>query len=30
MTIPPIRSHGQSGHLQDHNDLRDTLSLQEA
>lgn len=26
MTIPPIRSHGQSGHLQDHNDLRNTLS----
>lgn len=27
MTIPHIRSHGQSGHLQDHNDLRDTLSV---
>lgn len=27
MTIPPIRSHGQSGHLQDHNDLRTTLSI---
>lgn len=27
MTIPPIRSHGQSGHLQDHNDLRNTLSI---
>jgi len=27
MTIPPIRSHGQSGHLQDHNDLRNTLSV---
>lgn len=26
MPIPPIRSHGQSGHLQDHTDLRDTLS----
>lgn len=26
MPIPPIRSHGQSGHLQDHNDLRDTLN----
>lgn len=26
MAIPPIRSHGQSGHLQDHNDLRNTLS----
>lgn len=27
MTIPPIRSHGQGGHLQDHNDLRNTLSV---
>lgn len=27
MAIPPIRGHGQSGHLQDHNDLRDTLSV---
>jgi hypothetical protein len=27
MAIPPIRDHGQSGHLQDHNDLRDTLSV---
>jgi hypothetical protein len=26
MTIPPIRSHGDSGHLQDHNDLRNTLN----
>lgn len=26
MTIPPIRSHGQSGHLQDHNDIRNTLN----
>lgn len=26
MAIPPIRSHGESGHLQDHNDLRDTLT----
>lgn len=27
MTIPPVRSHGDSGHLQDHNDLRNTLSV---
>jgi len=26
MAIPPIRQHGQSGHLQDHNDLRNTLN----
>lgn len=26
MAIPPIRQHGDSGHLQDHNDLRNTLS----
>jgi hypothetical protein len=26
MTIPPIRSHGQSGHLQDHNDISETLT----
>lgn len=26
MAIPPIRSHGDSGHLQDHNDLRNTLN----
>jgi hypothetical protein len=26
MTIPPIRSHGDSGHLQDHNNLRNTLN----
>lgn len=25
MTIPPIRSHGDSGHLQDHNDIKSTL-----
>lgn len=25
MAIPPVRSHGESGHLQDHNNLRDTL-----
>lgn len=27
MSIPATRSHGESGHLQDHNDLRDTLSV---
>lgn len=27
MTIPPTRGHGESGHLQDHNDLRDTLTV---
>lgn len=26
MSIPPERSHGDSGHLQDHNNLRSTLS----
>lgn len=26
MAVPPIRAHGDSGHLQDHNDLRDTLN----
>jgi len=26
MAIPPIRQHGDSGHLQDHNDLRNTLN----
>lgn len=30
MTVPPIRSHGESGHLQDHNDLRDTLSVHDS
>jgi hypothetical protein len=25
MTIPPIRSHGNSGHLEDHNNIRSTL-----
>jgi hypothetical protein len=25
MAIPPIRSHGDSGHLQDHNDIKSTL-----
>lgn len=25
MTIPPTRSHGQSGHLQDHNNISATL-----
>lgn len=27
MAIPPTRGHGESGHLQDHNDLRDTLTV---
>ena len=27
MAIPPNRSHGQSGHLQDHNNLSDTLNV---
>lgn len=27
MPIPPIRSHGESGHLQDHNNLRNTLDI---
>lgn len=26
MAIPPVRSHGEAGHLQDHNDLRNTLN----
>jgi hypothetical protein len=26
MAIPPIRSHGQSGHLQDHNNISETLT----
>lgn len=26
MTIPPTRSHGQSGHLQDHNNISQTLN----
>lgn len=30
MTVPPPRSHGDSGHLQDHNDLRDTLSVHDS
>jgi len=25
MAIPPIRSHGNSGHLEDHNNIRSTL-----
>jgi hypothetical protein len=25
MAIPPIRSHGDSGHLQDHNNIKSTL-----
>jgi len=30
MTIPPIRSHGDSGHLQDHNNLRNTLAAHDS
>lgn len=30
MSIPPTRSHGQSGHLQDHNNLRDTLETHDS
>lgn len=30
MTIPPIRSHGQSGHLQDHNDISTTLTTHDS
>jgi hypothetical protein len=30
MAIPPIRSHGQSGHLQDHNDISTTLSTHDS
>jgi hypothetical protein len=30
MAIPPIRNHGESGHLQDHNDLRNTLSTHDS
>lgn len=26
MAIPPTRFHGNSGHLQDHNDIKDTLT----
>jgi len=30
MAIPPIRSHGQPGHLQDHNDISTTLSTHDS
>lgn len=30
MAIPPIRSHGQSGHLEDHNDISSTLSVHDS
>lgn len=30
MTIPPIRSHGQGGHLQDHNDISSTLTTHDS
>ena len=30
MAIPPIRSHGQSGHLQDHNDISTTLNTHDS
>lgn len=30
MAIPPPRAHGQSGHLQDHNDISSTLSVHDS
>lgn len=30
MTIPPIRSHGQGGHLQDHNNISETLTTHDS
>lgn len=30
MTIPPIRSHGEGGHLQDHNNISSTLSTHDS
>ena len=30
MAIPPIRSHGQSGHLEDHNNISSTLSVHDS
>ena len=30
MAIPPTRGHGQSGHLQDHNDITSTLSTHDS
>jgi len=30
MTIPPIRSHGQSGHLEDHNNIRSTINTHDS
>lgn len=30
MAIPPTRSHGNSGHLQDHNDISSTLSIHDS
>jgi hypothetical protein len=30
MAIPPIRSHGNSGHLEDHNNIRSTISTHDS
>lgn len=30
MTIPPIRSHGEGNHLQDHNDISTTLTTHDS
>lgn len=30
MSIPPIRSHGSSGHLEDHNNIRSTISTHDS
>ena len=30
MAIPPIRSHGEPGHLQDHNDISTTLNTHDS
>lgn len=30
MAIPPVRSHGQSGHLEDHNNIQSTLTTHDS
>ena len=30
MAIPPVRSHGNSGHLEDHNNIRSTISTHDS
>lgn len=30
MTIPPERSHGQAGHLEDHNNISETLNIHDS